>query len=86
MGIPCDKLYWVFVDDSWCNGDGSRWELTARSESRKSVIGVQVLYTNVLVLLNGQLLLHGQAPIQCASVEEAKELGVTTYLLTKKGE
>lgn len=84
MGIPNNGLYWAYTCFEWGDGTPPCWELVEGSET-SPIIGTKELYTNVLVFPNGQLHLHGQAPIQCASVEEAKEIGITTYLLTQEG-
>jgi hypothetical protein len=61
------------------------WELVDPIQHNGVHFGTR--YTGFVAFPDGRLLLaYHEEPIQCTSVEEAKELGVTTYLLTKKGE
>jgi hypothetical protein len=85
MGVPNTRLHWAYTCSEWGAGTRPCWELVERIKGHQLIIGIHEFYTNVLVFPNGQLRLHGQAPIQCDSVEEAKEMGMTTYLLMKEG-
>ena len=84
-GTP-PELYWVYTDDSWCDGARPCWELVERSEANHlPIIGFRENYTNVLVFPDGRLKVRDNVFIQCASVEKAKEIGMSTYLLTQEG-
>lgn len=74
-----------YKSSSWVWGSrGVRhWELVIPIKYGKTSFGT--MYTSILVYPDGTLTIDGQAPIQCASVEEAKEMGMTTYMLTKEG-
>lgn len=84
MGVPDTALYWAYTYLGWGDGTHPCWELV-EGRPTSPIIGSNEFYTNILVFPNGQLQIYGQAPIQCASVEAAKELGMSTYLLTKEG-
>ena len=43
------------------------------------------LFAGVEVYPDGTLFIPGWGAIQCASVDEAKEIGMSTYLLTQEG-
>ncbi len=85
MGMPDNGLYWLYTDESWEANPKQCWRLVERFKDRQPILGLHERWTNTRVFPDGQLHLHGQAPIQCASVEEAKEIGITTYLLTQEG-
>ena len=85
MGLP-DGLRWVYTCDSISDKPNPCWELVGSSNAGSPIIGFKQFYTNILVFHDGRLKVGDNVFIQCASVEEAKELGMTTYLLTKKGE
>lgn len=71
--IPC----WV------CGSREVRhWEIVVPTQYGEDSFGK--LYTGVIAYLNGRLVINGQE-FQCDSVEEAKEMGMTTYLLMKEG-
>lgn len=73
-----------FVTPDWAWGSSKigHWELVIPTHYGGASSGRR--YTGVLVHPNGVLTIDGKK-IQCASAEEAKELGITTYLLTKEG-
>ena len=60
------------------------WELVAPIQYNGGHFGTR--YTGFVAFPDGRLLLaYHKEPIQCASVEAAKDLGMSTYLLTQEG-
>lgn len=82
-GSPIWDLNYVTPDWAWGSVVVRSWELTVPTQYGVDSFGK--LYTGVLVLPEGRLVINGQE-FQCDSVEEAKEMGMTTYLLMKEGE
>ncbi len=58
------------------------WELVIPLHYGEASFGRQ--YTSILVYPDGAIII-GDKRIQCASVEEAKEIGLATFLLTQEG-
>jgi hypothetical protein len=85
MGVPDGGLRWVYTCDSIYDKPNPCWELVESSNAGSPIIGFREHYTNVLVFPSGRLKVDDNVVIQCASVEEAKELGMTTYLLAQEG-
>lgn len=67
----------------WGAREIKHWELVIPIHCGEVTFGRQ--YTSILVYPNGVLTIDNKE-IQCTSVEEAKEIGLATYLLTSRGE
>ena len=82
-----NEVYWKpnFVTPDWAGGSREvrHWELVV--PTRYGVDSFGERYTGVLVFPDGRILVGDNVYIQCASVEEAKEIGIITYLLTQEG-
>lgn len=81
-GTPIWDPNFVTPDWAWGIREIRHWEIVV--PTRYGVDSFGRLYTGVLVYPNGRLVINNQE-IQCTSAEEAKEMGITTYLLTKEG-
>ena len=66
----------------WGSREVRHWELVVPTQYGVDSFGK--LYTGVCVFPKGRLVINGQE-FRCDSVEEAKEMGMTTYLLMKEG-
>lgn len=73
-----------YITRNWGRGhrEIEHWELVIPTKYGEASFGRR--YVGVLVYPNGVLTIDDKE-IQCASVEEAKEIGMATYLLTKEG-
>lgn len=76
----------IWAPDYFMRASGHReirhWELAIPIHIGDASFGRR--YVGVLVYPDGAIII-GDKRIQCTSVEEAKELGMSTYLLTKGG-
>lgn len=85
----CGPPSWVpnYMGPVSMNGISSikHWELIEPIQYNEVQVGNR--YTGFVAFPDGRLLLaYHKEPIQCASLKEAMELGVSTYLLTLEGE
>ena len=81
-GQPIWDPNYVTPDWAWGSREVRHWELVVPTQYGEDSFGK--LYTGVIAYPNGRLVINNQE-IQCDSVEEAKEMGMTTYLLMKEG-
>lgn len=76
------EAYWkpIMLSPQWLWGkeEVSHWELVTTGDGPLST-----RFTGVYAQPNGRLVIDGDV-LQFASVEEAKEIGMSTYLLTKE--
>ncbi len=81
-----DEVYWkpIYEGPDWVWGEAEidHWELVVPTHYGGAFSGSR--YTGVRVHPNGVLTIDAKE-IQFASVEESKEIGMTTYLLTQEG-
>ena len=82
-GQPIWRPHYKSPSWVWGSMKVSHWEIV--TQTRYGVESFGKLYTGVRVFPDGRLVINGQES-QCDSVEEAKEMGMTTYLLTSEGE
>lgn len=81
-----EETVWVYTSDSSMGTFVPCWELVERIINDATPSGFHDHYTGIIVFPDGRLLVGNRPPtIDCDSMEAAKELGMTTYLLTKEG-